>query len=282
MINLYNANAQADQAKTLNELDAALKGFDICPSKNIIFGGDFNVFFDKSLEAKGGNPSLKLNSIAKFLKLKESMDLIDIWRIRNPKKRRYTFRQRHFSGFLQRRLDYFFVSNNLQQSIDKAEIGNELYTDHSPIIIKISHAKKTNPGPGSWKFNNSLLLDGIFVQKMEEMITNFLNENGDFNAHLKWVYLKYNIRKLAMAFAKTKAKAGRERKANLEKRLDELNAIIQSQQEFEEYNDCKLELEKIYDDIAEGIKIRSKCDWYEFGEKSSKYFLNLEKSRAKK
>ena len=29
-----------------------------------------------------------------------------------------------------------------------------------------------------------------------------------------------------------------------------------------------------------GIRIRSKCDWYENGEKSTKFFLNLEKYSA--
>ena len=28
------------------------------------------------------------------------------------------------------------------------------------------------------------------------------------------------------------------------------------------------------------MRIRSKCNWYEYGEKSSKYFRNLKKSRA--
>ena len=37
------------------------------------------------------------------------------------------------------------------------------------------------------------------------------------------------------------------------------------------------DLEEIYDNIAEGIRIRSRCQWYEEGEKSSKFFLNLEK-----
>ena len=41
------------------------------------------------------------------------------------------------------------------------------------------------------------------------------------------------------------------------------------------------DLEKIYDEIATGIRIRSKCNWYELGEKSNKYFLNLEKKNAK-
>ena len=217
LINLYNANFQADQVKTLSELDVALNDFDLCPSKSIIFGGDFNVIFNKNMNAKGGNPDLKLNSIAKCIKLKESMDFIDSWRIRNPLKKRYTFRQRHYSGFLQRRLDYFFVSNALQQSIAKSEIANALFTDHSPIIIKISPEIKTNLGPGSWKFNNSLLLDNVFVQKMEVLINNFLNENGTLEPHLKWEYLKYNIRKFSMSFSKAKARANRERKANLEK-----------------------------------------------------------------
>ena len=48
----------------------------------------------------------------------------------------------------------------------------------------------------------------------------------------------------------------------------------------EEYNDCKTQLEQIYKIKANGIKTRSKCEWCEHGEKSSRFFLNLEKSRA--
>ena len=39
----------------------------------------------------------------------------------------------------------------------------------------------------------------------------------------------------------------------------------------------KKNLELIYERIAEGVKIRSKCHWYEEGEKSTKVFLNLKK-----
>ena len=34
--------------------------------------------------------------------------------------------------------------------------------------------------------------------------------------------------------------------------------------------------------IAQGVLIRSRANWYEYGEKSNKYFLNLENSRKKK
>ena len=35
----------------------------------------------------------------------------------------------------------------------------------------------------------------------------------------------------------------------------------------------------MYEKHANGVKI-SKCEWYEFGEKSSKFFFNLEKQHA--
>ena len=46
------------------------------------------------------------------------------------------------------------------------------------------------------------------------------------------------------------------------------------------YNAIKNELDAIYNHITEGIRIRSKCDWYKHSEKSSKFFLNLEKQRG--
>ena len=46
------------------------------------------------------------------------------------------------------------------------------------------------------------------------------------------------------------------------------------------YINGKNQLEEIYDDIAEGIKVRSECQWYEEGEKSTNFFLNLDKTMA--
>ena len=36
----------------------------------------------------------------------------------------------------------------------------------------------------------------------------------------------------------------------------------------------------MYEEKAKGIKMRSRCNWYEHGEKSTNFFLNLEKHRA--
>ena len=68
-----------------------------------------------------------------MIELIESFELCDIWRIRNPTEKRFNIRQNHISGYIQRRLDYLFVSNKLQESVKNTDILASLSTDHSPI-----------------------------------------------------------------------------------------------------------------------------------------------------
>ena len=96
---------------------------------NTVIGGDFNFIQDSVYDADGGSPLLKLLSIAEATELQNSLDLVDIWRIRNPCTNRYTFRKP--TPFLQRRLDYFLVSDCLQDSIELADIIPAVCTDHS-------------------------------------------------------------------------------------------------------------------------------------------------------
>ena len=90
--------------------------------KNIVFGGDFNLIFDQKFDASGGNPILKKRSIAKLIEIKETLFLCNIWRIRNPNLRRFTFGQNHISVFIERRLNVFLISNILQESAIKTDV----------------------------------------------------------------------------------------------------------------------------------------------------------------
>ena len=99
-----------------------LEKIDDINNKNIVFEGDFNLFLEVKLEAQGWNPVLKKKSLAKVIKIKEEFDLYDIWRIRNRYRKRYTFRQQHSSGYIQRRLDCFFISSVLQESLKNTDV----------------------------------------------------------------------------------------------------------------------------------------------------------------
>ena len=94
---------------------------------------------------------------------------------------------------------------------------------------------------------------------------------------VRWKYLKYKVRKLSIKFSKVQAKKLRFERVLLEKKLKNLESNMNN---HEEYSDCKTQLEQIYKIKANGIKIRSKCERYEHGGRSSKFFLNLGKSRT--
>ena len=61
LINLYNANAETEQVSVLNNLSSLLENFDVSLEKNLILSGDFNLFLNSKLDAKGGKSAIKKN-----------------------------------------------------------------------------------------------------------------------------------------------------------------------------------------------------------------------------
>ena len=84
-------------------------------------------------------------------------------------------------SFLQRRLEYFFVSNTFQESIKDTEILPALSSDHFPIFFSLLSTKPTSKEKGLWKFNNSLLLNEEFFTKMRNYIDLKINETNHEN-----------------------------------------------------------------------------------------------------
>ena len=172
LVNLYNRNNENEQVKTLEKVKQGIDHLHPNHDHNTIIGDDFNVIQDLVYDADGGSLRLKLLSIAESTELQNSLDLVDIWRIRNPYTNRYTFRQPN--PFLQRRLDYFLVSNCLQDSIELADIIiPAVCTDHSAIVLRFSWAGKKQRGSSYWKFNNSLLLDNVYIKGMRGNLEEF-------------------------------------------------------------------------------------------------------------
>ena len=102
LINIFNANTESEQLHILNDLVNILETIEDIQNKSVVLGGDFNVILNLSLDSEGGKPVIKKRTIAKSIQKTENLDLCDIWRIRNPKRRRFTFRQHHSTGFIQR------------------------------------------------------------------------------------------------------------------------------------------------------------------------------------
>ena len=277
LINFYNANTEQQQVDTLKEVSSMLDQIDLDSEYKLIWGGDFNFSFDLSLEADGGKPSIKLMSLAKFESIKQKLDLCDVWRIRNPDSRRFTYRSK--SPFLQRRLDYLFISDSIQEDVNQIDILASLNSDHSPVYVKFSEGNETSRGPSYWKFNNSLLDDQHFVTSLTERINYIIDNelNTIEDVRIRWDILKYRIRQYSMKYSKTAAERRRKRRLELESKVKELEAHVtaeSSTQFMQDYEAAKSELEGVYNYITEGIILRSRVTWYELGEKSTKYFCD--------
>ena len=67
------------------------------------------------------------------------------------------------------RLDFLLVSDTLLEVITGETILPGYRSDHSIITIKLCFDKNER-GRGFWKFNNSLLKDPTFIQKVKDAI----------------------------------------------------------------------------------------------------------------
>ena len=80
------------------------------------------------------------------------------------------------------------------------------------------------------------------------------------------------------------AKRGKMRE-DLESKVNEVENKMTAdgdEQMILQYEKCMSELEAMYDHITQGIILRSKVTWFEKGDKSNKYLLNLERRNSSK
>ena len=94
-----------------------------------------------------------------------------------------------------------------------------------------------------------------------------------------WEYIKNEIRTFPISFSKQYAKDERTKAFFWKKKSKHLEANANFNFD-EHYLESKNNVIQIYQEKANRIKIRSKYDWYEFGEIFPKFFLNLEKQHG--
>ena len=185
------------------------------------------------------------------------------------------------SGIIKRRLDYIFISQNLQEYVKKSDVLNTISTDHSPVFCSISKRNECNKGKGRslWKFNNSLISNTDYVKQIKQLIQKIKRQllESEQTDQIKWKLLKYEFHKFATTFSRKISQDTKRSQCELEKNLKELESNQNSEANFDENTKRKKDLELIYERIAEDVKIRNNCQWHEEGEKSTKFFINLER-----
>ena len=140
-------------------------------------------------------------------------------------------------------------------------------------------------GRGLWKLNVSLLTDSQYAKLMKIVLKDAIKDSNNLvDVGLKRDYIKCRIRTESITFSINKQKNSRLAIDKLSKQLSELETKVSTTptpDSVEEHYVVKNQLNSLYDDIAAGALIRSRCTHINEHEKPTSYFLNQEKLNGK-
>jgi exonuclease III len=282
LINCYapTIDKPKDQQKWLKEIQLILQKYE---DSNIIVGGDLNDYFIPHLDKYNCKPRANKSDYVKaWDTICDELNMTDVWRTLNPETKCYTWRQGSSATRLkQSRLDYWLVSTHLMYDLHNVDIKPSSRSDHSLIDLDFHQKEKSTRGPSFWNFNSSLLRDKEYVEKINICYANALEKYNNLeDKGLVWDLIKMEIRSTTICFSKNKSKDTRAKLQNSMLQTSILEKEINNDPTDEKlslYNEHKKYIGNYNNERANGAIIRSRVDWAEFGEKNSKFFLNLEK-----
>ena len=220
----------------------------------------------------------------------EEHSLTDIYRYSHPNQRRFTWRRKN--PLKQARLDLFLTSSFMTDILEKIDIKPGYRSDHSIVTMTLV-LNSFERGPGTWKFNTTLLKDEGYLKLVRETIR---------NEKLKYVVPLYNLdnfdklldKDLCLTIGEDiflemlllqirgetiKFAANKKKNQNIaEKRL--MTEIAQLEGcdtiDINLIESKNIQLQNIRDERLQGDLVRSRIQWLGQGEKPTKYFSSLE------
>lgn len=294
IVNIYGPNE--DNPAFFRHIGQRLEDL---PAENVVIGGDFNFVIDYHRDS---NYSRQNNPRARdaFVQVVQEQGLMDAWKIMNPDQKTFTWAKKNPCKF--GRLDMFFISEHLLPLTVSSAVSPGYRSDHSIIDLHLSSPQKKK-GPGLWKFNDSLLCDERYDAMVKELIVNvvkqyaiplyseaFISDYTNFNLiqltinhSLFYETLLMLIRGETVKYSKQKSRKAREKEKEIGDNIDRIKKLLDehpSPAGFQTLEKAQKELEEIRKPKIQGLIIRSRVNWYEEGERCSKYFLSLEKRNS--
>ena len=175
----------------------------------IILGGDFNAVLDSNLD-RSIQSEYNKNSKNVILEKMENLNLNDVWRIKNPELRQFSWHQIRLGVLRWSRIDYFLSSAEMNNWVTDCQIKPGLLTNHSLIQIQLQMTN-TARGPGIWKMNDLLMENPTFCKQMQERLVLVQEQYNHLDPIRLWEMLKFEIRTLSREFSKGKSHKDRDR-----------------------------------------------------------------------
>ena len=250
----------------------------------ILIMGDFNTTFWPSERINTNRGKREVIAAKCLVRMFEDLNITDCWN-----KFDNTMTWRH--GDKMSRLDRIQWSQGLNSDYGAVEIKTDwtlTTSDHAAVIVRL---QKNTKAPNhsiitriDTSFINNIKLRSEFVKELDKRMSQIKETNLDPHGRLE--FLKMTIRSIAIDIA-----------TNYKKEMEAEFKEIQSgiafwQKTFENsldsiYRDIAIEnldnlmakRNKYLNERGKYLSERSKSKWYQEGERSTKYFLNLNKAK---
>ena len=208
--------------------------------------------------------------------------LTDTWRSRHENKSEYSWIKNYEDHNCKAsRIDLALTSPEVTQLVFDVFFKIGIQTDHRALVL-IIQINDNERGPGFWKLNSALLENPEFVTTIRNEIIRDLNALQQKSSIDRWEILKKRIRSSVNRFARREASQKKLVIAQLHEIINELESQVPlSIDNCELLHKSKLDLQELLNERIQGVIFRSRAKWYAEGDRSSKYFFNLEKNRSK-
>lgn len=272
VINVYAPNVDTKRNELLYKLENWITKYAEAKN-NCIAGGDYNLTPNLKLDRKLGCENKMDKSRSKFEKMCNTLNLCDIWRVKNPSKVEFTCR-------MQSRIDLILCSKNLCNIVQNVYIKHPyVFSDHQLVFAKLNVTQHPR-GPGYWKLNCSVLHDETYVVKVRRLLCKLKMENKNCTGKALWEICKIKIKEFTIMYCKDKQRSEKETIGKLEAELKTVEEQLKNNwcKDLEiKRNNLLISVESHFLQKAKAAQIRARAQWVESGEKSTKFFLGLEK-----
>ena len=172
---------------------------------------------------------------------------------------------------------YLFHYYSFRKFISRRSVG-------SRVVLVSTKTSNFIRGPGIWSFNNSLLEDKTYTNRINEAIDKFIRESSIDDLSMKWEILKVELKSLTIQYCNLKNQSNLQDEKRLIVEINQVSKQIiddpKSNHLQEELIKLKQKLEIFSLNKAKGAQVRSRVKFIEEGEKNTNYFLGMEKYRG--
>ena len=230
-----------------------------------------NVNIDRTGSTQNNTKSLEV-----LKEISEEFMLSEVWRSKNPEKRYFSW-YRSKPRLTASRLDFALVSVGITDACDNCGYINGLHSDHLAFFTYFNIIKN-DKGSGYWKLNTSHLFNTQYITEINQLFDEIERSCDKKPKCEKWEYAKYRIREVSMDFSQRMASENNLIIAQLSEKICEMESdILHANLDLLERT--KTDLEGFMQEKVKSCIFRSKATFTEFGERPTKYYMNLEKNR---